>query len=63
MMALKIERAEEYRKAIREAQELDAARPGTPEYERRQQLRAAMEEYELQLQKPECNKGRPQREI
>ena len=63
MMPLKIEGAEEYREAVREAQRLDQARPGTPEYERRQQLRAAMEEYELQLQKPECNKGRPQREI
>jgi hypothetical protein len=62
-MALKITRAEEYREAVRETQKLDSARPGTPEYERRQQLRAAMEEYELKLQRPECNEGRPQREI
>jgi hypothetical protein len=62
-MPLKIERAEEYRRAIREVQELDRARPGTREYERRQELRAAMHEYELQLQKPECRKARPQREI
>lgn len=63
MTAVKIARAEEYREAIREAQQLDRARPGTPEYERLQELRAAMREYELQLQQPECRKGRPQREI
>jgi hypothetical protein len=63
MRPIKIARAEEYREAVRESQELDKAHPGTPEYERRQQLRAAMEEYELQLQRPECNKGRPQRRI
>jgi hypothetical protein len=63
MMPVKITRAEEYREAVRESQELDTARPGTPEYERRQQLRAAMHEYELQLQQPECNTGRPQRQI
>ncbi|HJU15284.1 MAG TPA: hypothetical protein VJ770_02335 [Stellaceae bacterium] len=60
---MKITEAEEYRRAIRESQELDQARPGTPEYERRQELRAAMHEYELHLQEPECRKGRPQRMV
>lgn len=55
---MKIERAQQYRAAIGEAQELDRARDGSPEYARRQKLRAAMHEYELHLQRPECRKGR-----
>lgn len=60
---MEITRAEDYRQAIREVQALDGAREGTPEFERRQELRAAMHKYEVQLQRPECRKGRPQRVI
>lgn len=58
---MKIARAEDYRRAIRETQKLDGAREGTPEFERRQELRAAMHAYEVQLQRPACRKGRPAR--
>lgn len=58
---MRIERAQDHRAAIREAQELDGAREGNPEYRRRQQLRAAMHVYELQLRQPECRMGRPTR--
>ncbi|HEX5455646.1 MAG TPA: hypothetical protein VFX06_17795 [Stellaceae bacterium] len=54
-----IETAEQYREAVAEVQRLQEAREGSPEFERRQALRAALQDYELRHDTPECNRGRP----
>ena len=43
----RIETAEQYRQAIEEMQRLENAREGSPEFERRQALQAAVANYEL----------------
>lgn len=42
----RIETAEQYREAVAEIQRLETAREGSPEFERRQALRAALADYE-----------------
>jgi len=43
----RIETAEQYREAVEEMQRLETAPEGSPEFERRQALQAAMADYEL----------------
>ncbi len=43
----RIETAEQYRAAVEEVQRLQQAHEGTPEFARRQALRAALADYEL----------------
>jgi hypothetical protein len=43
----RIETAEQYREAVEDVQLLQEAREGSPEFERRQALRAALADYEL----------------
>jgi hypothetical protein len=42
----RIETAEQYRETVEEVQLLERAREGSPEFERRQALRAALADYE-----------------
>lgn len=56
---LRITTAEEYREAVAEVQRLETAREGSPEFERRQALRAALHQYELTHLKPEYRRARP----
>ena len=44
---LRIESAEQYQEAVAEVLRLEQAREGSPEFERRQALRAALADYEL----------------
>jgi hypothetical protein len=57
--AYAIETAEQYRTAVAEVQQLEQAREGSPEFERRQALRAALADYEARHQTRECNPGGP----
>ena len=57
----RIETAEQYREAVAELQRLDSARPGTPEFERRQALGAALFDYEQRRLRPGYRPGRPRR--
>ena len=43
----RIETAEQYRAAVEEMQRLEPAHEGSPEFERRQALQAALADYEL----------------
>jgi hypothetical protein len=43
----RIETAEQYREAVSEMQHLERAPEGSPEFERRQALQAAVADYEL----------------
>jgi hypothetical protein len=43
----RIETAEQYREAVEEMQRLEEAREGSPDFERRQALQAAVADYEL----------------
>ena len=43
----RIESAEQYQEAVAEVLRLEQAREGSPEFERRQALRAALADYEL----------------
>jgi hypothetical protein len=43
----RIETAEQYREAVEEMQHLEEAREGSPEFERRLALQAAVADYEL----------------
>jgi hypothetical protein len=43
----RIDTAEQYREAVEEVQRLGQAREGSPEFERRQALRASLADYEL----------------
>ena len=55
-----IQTPEEYRAAVEEAQRLEDAPEGTPEFRRRQELVTAMHEYELDhLIDPKYRSGRP----
>jgi hypothetical protein len=45
--ARRIETPEQYREAVEEVLRLEQAREGSPEFERRQALRAALADYEL----------------
>ena len=57
---MKIQTSEEYRAAVEEAQQLESAREGTPEFKRLQELVTAMHEYELDhLVDPKYRPGRP----
>jgi hypothetical protein len=57
---MRIETPEHYRIAIEEARELESAPEGTPEFERRQELTAAMHQYELEnVADPNSRRGRP----
>ena len=44
---LRIDSAEQYQEAVAEVLRLEQAREGSPEFERRQALRAALADYEL----------------
>jgi hypothetical protein len=55
----RIETAEQYRRAVEEVQRLQEAREGSPEFERRQAVRAALADYEARHQTPECYPGGP----
>ena len=57
----RIETAEQYNEAVAELQRLDSARPGTPEFERRQVLGAALFDYEQRHLRPGYRPGRPRR--
>ena len=55
-----IQTPEEYRAAVEEAQRLEDAPEGTPEFKRRQELVTAMQDYELdQLVDSKYRPGRP----
>lgn len=57
---MNIQSPEEYRAAIKEAQQLEGALEGTPEFERRQELVTAMQDYELDhVVDPSCRPARP----
>ena len=43
----RIETAEQYREAVEEMQHLEEAQEGSPEFERRRALQAALADYEL----------------
>jgi hypothetical protein len=58
---LRIETAEHYREAVSELQRLDSARPGTPEFHRRQALSAALFDYEQRHLRPGYRPGRPRK--
>lgn len=58
---LRIETAEQYREAVTELQRLDSARPGTPEFERRQALSTAVFDYEQRHLRPGYRPGRPRK--
>lgn len=54
-----IETAEQYREGVAEALRLQTAPEGSAGFKRRQALRAALADYELRHDTPECNRGRP----
>ena len=56
---LRVETAEQYRQAVAELQRVDSARPGTPEFERKQVLAAALFDYEQRHLRPGYRPGRP----
>jgi hypothetical protein len=57
---MKIRTPEQYRTAVEEAQKLASAREGTADFKRRQELTAAMHDYELtHIIDPKCRPGRP----
>lgn len=56
---LRIETAEQYREAVAEVHRLDSAQPGTPEFERRQAVSAALFDYEQRHLRPGYRPGRP----
>jgi hypothetical protein len=56
---MRIETTDEYREAVAEAARLEAAREGTRRFHRRQELLAAMHQYELRHKDPEFRRGRP----
>jgi hypothetical protein len=58
---LQIETAEQYREAVAEMQRLDSARPGTPEFERKRVLGAALFDYEQRHLRPGYRPGRPRK--
>ena len=58
---VKIHTPSQYRRAVEQAQRLERGAEGTPEFQRRQELLAAMHEYELHHLKPKFRPGRPQR--
>ena len=59
-MPMKIETLQQYRAAVAEAQTLEHAREGTPEFNRQQELITAMHDYELEhLVDPKYRRGRP----
>ncbi|MGE0260869.1 MAG: hypothetical protein AB7H71_11985 [Alphaproteobacteria bacterium] len=57
--AARIETPEQYRAAVEEVHRLQQAREGSPEFARRQALRAALADYEARHQTPECYPGGP----
>lgn len=60
---MRIRNAEHYRSAITEAEHLESAKEGTPEFERRHELLSAMFQYESDHKIPHFYRGRPDREI
>jgi hypothetical protein len=59
---MRLETTEHYRAAIEEARELEGAPEGTREVRRRQEMIAAMHQYELEhIVDPNCRLGRPHR--
>ena len=57
---MRLETTERYRAAIEDARELEGALEGTRELKRRQELIAAMHQYELEhVADPNCRPGRP----
>jgi hypothetical protein len=59
-MPVNISTPEQYRAAIAEAQKLEGAAEGSCEFRYRQELLAALQDYELDhLADPNCRPGRP----